>query len=502
MRDGSYLIKVLGLSGVPKLVTFALSLTTLPIVLRSVGAAQYGILLYVGAALSICEVLIDFGVSAAVGRCMAELRSSRPQALRPEIFAWARLQAIFLAGGFVPMLLIAHFVLSAGRTESTAGLLAVLSGTLGLNVVLNFCRPCLQSLLAFKAISLLDTSQSVLRSLAQLAAATFMPNALGLATAGLATSAVVAALAVFVLVDRISKHASPSEDSASAMSMPDRIRASAAFLWLRLSIRMHSEIPLLLIGRFVGPELVGIIGAFIRVREILSTPYLIVGNALMVRVHEIRERGLQAMFSLWDSALRIVSTAVFLAAFFNLAAELLGTALLPRVADAPKVFCILAPLIFVASLSSILVPISDYLGPLTRRSAVLSVMLMFQVPVLMLSISLWGASGAVSAYVVNELTLAVVYFFLVQRIFFGTCEWLVRREVVTFVLCCALALALTRVLGFLSMGAWLHPYTSWPASWFSIEPLVVFSVLFVIALRARSTSWHYYIRPDFLDFTV
>ena len=108
--EAHYLIKVLGVSGVPKLATFALSLTTIPIVLRNVGAVQYGTYLYVVAALAICEVLIDFGVSAAAGRRLAELRASYPGALRSDIFAWARLQAVFLAGGFVPMVLVAYLL--------------------------------------------------------------------------------------------------------------------------------------------------------------------------------------------------------------------------------------------------------------------------------------------------------------------------------------------------------------------------------------------------------
>lgn len=500
MRDRNYLMKVLGLSGVPKLATFALSLTTIPIVLRSVGAAQYGTFLYVGAAVSIFEVLIDFGVSSAGGRRLAELRVSRPWALRSEILAWARLQATFLAGGFVPMLLIAHAVLDAGRTESATSLLAVVSATLGVNVVLNFCRPCLQSLLAFKSMTVLDTSQSVLRSLAFLAAVQFMPNALGLAIAGLSTAAVAAALAVLLLVQRLREQGVSNDERAPITTTRERLRLSGAFLWLRISTRLFLEMPLLLIGRFLGPDLVGIIGAFLRVSEIINTPYLIVGNALMVRVNEISERGRQSMASLWEAALRIVSTAICMAVLFHLAAPLLGKMLLPRVADAPEAFSLLAPLIFTVSLSGVLAPMSDYLGALTRRNTALSVMALVQVPVLMLSITWWGAVGALGAYVVTQMTLSVVYFLLAQRIFSGACVSVVRREVTGFSLCCAVSLVLTRMV-YLSAAAWLKPLALLPPSWLAMVPLVLFSVFLVIGLGTMRSSWRYYFRSDFFDFT-
>ena len=500
MHDRNYLLKVAGLTGIPKLATIALSMTTLPIVLRSVGAAEYGTVLYVGSALSICEVFIDFGVPSAVGRCLAELRVSRPCALRTEILAWARLQALFLAVGFFPMLLVAHVVLATGHTEIAPQLLAVVSATLGLNVLLNFCRPCLQSLLAFKSMSVLDTGQSVLRSLALLAAAQFMPNALGLAIAGLATSAVVAALAVLLLMQRLRKQGSSNDERAPMTTPHDRLRASGAFLWLRISSRLFQEMPLLLIGRFLGPDLVGIIGAFLRVNEILNTPYLIVGNALMVRVNEINERGRQAMASMWEVALRIASTAICIAALFFLAAPLIVKVLMPRAMEAPQAFHILAPLIFTTSLTGVLAPMSDYLGVLTRRNAVLSVMAILQVPVLMLSISLWGYIGALGAYVVSQLILAIAYFLLAHRIFFGASGRFVRPEIIAFIMCCAVALVLTSFAE-QTLVVWLQAHTSLPFSWLESLPLVIFSVILGIGLSSRSSWWRYYLRPDFLDFT-
>lgn len=500
MRDRRYLIKVLGVSGVPKLATFALSLTTIPIVLRNVGAVQYGTYLYVVAAVSICEVLIDFGVSSAAGRRLAELRASRPGALRSDILAWARLQAGFLAGGFVPMVLVAHLALADGRTESSGALLAVVAATLGLNVVLNFCRPCLQSMLAFKSLSVLDTGESVLRSLAQLAAAQFMASALGLAIAGLASSALAAALAMLLMMQCLREHGTPGKDGAPAMSLRDRLRASAAFLLLRISTRLFQEMPLLLIGRTLGPELVGIIGAFRRVGEFINTPYLIVGNALMVRVNEIRERGREAMVSLWEVALRIVSTSFYLAALCHLVAEALGAALLPGVVEAPQVFRTLAPLIFTTALIGVLAPMSDYLGALRRRNAVLTVMALLQLPVLWLSINAWGAGGALGIYVGMQLTLAVAYFLLAQRIFFGESACLVRREVIAFILCCAVALVFTRLVHPSPLG-WLQPDTPFPVSWRAMEHLAVFSVVACTGLGARRTWWRYYFRHGFLDFT-
>ena len=57
-----YLLKVLGLSGIPKLVTFGLTLLSFPLLVRALGDYVYGAVLTYGAALGIFDVFVDFDV--------------------------------------------------------------------------------------------------------------------------------------------------------------------------------------------------------------------------------------------------------------------------------------------------------------------------------------------------------------------------------------------------------------------------------------------------------
>ena len=141
-----------------KLFTFLFTLITLPTVLSRLGANEYGIFLYVGASVSICEVLIDFGVPSAAGRYLADIRVNRFGLICPEI-PHGRLQLVLLCIGFLPMLIIAYFVIHTSNFDTvTASQCCFI--TVVFNVIINFCRPCLTSLLAFKYLSVLDTAYS------------------------------------------------------------------------------------------------------------------------------------------------------------------------------------------------------------------------------------------------------------------------------------------------------------------------------------------------------
>ena len=74
MNDSNYLLKVLGLSAIPRLFTSVITLISFPIMLRAVGASEYGLIVYVGATISILESFVDFGVSAAAGKSIADVR--------------------------------------------------------------------------------------------------------------------------------------------------------------------------------------------------------------------------------------------------------------------------------------------------------------------------------------------------------------------------------------------------------------------------------------------
>ena len=69
-----YLIKVIGYSSVPKILTVIFTLVSFPLMIRSLGTENYGIYIYLLSIIAIFESFIDFGISSASGRAIARER--------------------------------------------------------------------------------------------------------------------------------------------------------------------------------------------------------------------------------------------------------------------------------------------------------------------------------------------------------------------------------------------------------------------------------------------
>lgn len=451
MLEKNYLLKVLGLSGIPKLVTFGLTLISFPLLLRALGAETYGSVLYIGAALSLFEVLVDFGVSSAAGKSMATVRAHQPAAISGEFFAWAKLQATFVVLGFVPMLLAAYLIVKDSPTFQDTTLLLVMSVSVVFSVVPNFIRHSLQSLLAFKSLAVLDTSESIIRSSGLLLVAFLFPSALGLAYAGLATVISASLLAIGLITLRLSEvrkeHASVRREvmphwPGCHTTVKSRLRESANFLWLRLSTRLFQEGPMLILGRLSGAETVGVVGAFRKVTEILGTPYLVIGNALMVRVHDVARQGRPALQSLWDTAMRIASTSLFFAALVFLMADPLAKLLLPESGVAAQLFSVMAVLVVTHVVFAMVAPMSDYLGGLFNRNTFLTAVSVLQLPVLWLAGMLGNLQVMLIAYVAVNVVLSAGYSLIASKVFFGNYVIRLKSETRLFSLGAVSALVL------------------------------------------------------------
>lgn len=509
MPKKHYLLKVLGLSGIPKIATFILTLASFPLLLRNLGANDYGVVLFIGSALSLFEVLVDFGVSSAAGKSMAAVRAHHPQTIRSEFLAWARLQSLFVCIGFAPMLLAAYLIVKDSPSFRAPSLLLVMAAAVGFNVVLNFVRPNLQSLLAFKSLAALDTFESVVRSTGYFVVAFVYPSALGLAFAGLATSVTASALAMLLVARRLSAaradYASlapdqPNDWPGKHYTVKSRIRTSANFLWLRFSTRLFQEGPILIIGRLLGAEVVGIIGAFRKVSEILSIPYLVIGNALMVRVNEVASQGSASLQALWDTALRIVSTVLFIAALVYLAAEPLAQVLLPGSKNAPVMFAVMSLLVAVTATFGTLAPMSDYMGGLSSRNVLLTVTALVQLPILWVAGITGSIGGAVVAYVAVNLILALGYACITHKVFFRTFVPKVRREVLIFA--SVIATALIGSVGLLDIAVGGGAVDPFAKELLLALNILLFNALVATALLLNKNTRLFYFNKNFFEFTL
>lgn len=427
MNDHHYLLKILGLSSLPRLITSLLTLVSFPLMLRSVGASEYGIIVYLGAVISILESFIDFGVSSAAGKGIAETRTQRPQFLRAELSCWARLQGLVAIIGLIPFLGVSYLVVLTNRTiEIGPLLLIVVVFASWIAIAANFVRACLRSYLAFGTLAILDTVESIIRSAGWLIVAWAMPNAMGLAVAGLITMVISGSLGTGLLI-AVSRKQLPLPDGQEiavdrkqfVLSHRHMIKESFNFLGLRFSTRVFQSIPLVMFGQLLGVEMVGIIGAFTKLLEMISFPFLTIGNALAVRAQEVKGKGLIAITALWDACFRFIVIAGILTGAFFIVSDSIAHLLMPESAHASIFFSIMSIMILTNSTSCFVATMSDYVGGLRKRVVYLGALAIIQIPVLWISSVFYRDIGAIISYMLIQLLMVGGYIIIAKGVFFG-----------------------------------------------------------------------------------
>jgi O-antigen/teichoic acid export membrane protein len=504
MIEEKYLLKVLGLTGIPKIITFGLTLFSYPILLNSLGAETYGIFLFVASSLVLFEILMDLGISSAAGKSIASIRAHyQPTVIRSVFYVWARLQAFFVLVGFVPMIGLTYLVIEGGLEFEGTTLLLVMSATTAIRTVTNFLRPNLQSLLSFKSLAVLDIFESVTRSLGFLLVAFFFPSLLGLAYVELFIATLTSIFAI-VLITLVFSNMTSNTSSETIpkylkqkISIKSCLRESADFLWLRFSTRLFYEAPILIFGSFLGAETVGVVGAFRKITEILSTPYLIIGNAIMVRINEIGMHGESALRSLWNAVMKIISTSLFFAVLVFFMTGSLAEILFPESSLTVQLFPIMTILVFIHVVFAMVAPMSDYLGGLRTRNIFLTAVSFIQLLVL------WGLASTenllitIISHVVISMILSIGYSLIAHKVFFNNYTIRLQSEIKLFILGVILSLSLVLFITYIinDVGDWIMADV-WNF------PMIGFVGLFSVWILGVGQIRRAYFNKDFLELGV
>ena len=505
MSDRRYLAKVLGMSLVPRVFTSVLTLISFPILLRAVGASQYGIIVYLGAVIGVLESLADFGVSSAAGKGIAEARARRAAALPADVIRWARLQALVALIGSVPVFGFSYlYVRYGGTIKVDVMLLFVMVSATWVSICSNFVRAGIRSCLDFRALMVLDTTESMVRSVSFIVVARLFPTALGIAGAALATALIVSIVGavIFVRVVRAHRRAvesveqlAPGENHPTELSSREMLRQSVHFLGLRFSTRMTQAVPIIVIGRVVGPGVVGVIGAFSRISELLGFPFTVIGNALSVRAQEVLLRDRAAVAALWDTVLRFGVLAAVLASGMALLSNPLAQLLLPGNSSAVPQFAVLSITIVTTAIASMVAPMSDYVGALPKRVALISLISIAEIPLLYGGGKAFGPIGGIGAYALALCFTSAGFVFIAKRSFFGVDSYRPSADVNRFVGIVVISLALSVGLGLLNTSLGLSPIKR-----AGIQTACFISVLSLGVLASRTVR-ESLIGGSFLDFT-
>jgi O-antigen/teichoic acid export membrane protein len=510
-----YLLSVIGFSSTARTITSALTLISFPIALRAVGAADYGLFVYVTALLTVVVCLADFGIAAAAGKSIAAARTKGGQIARAELRRDARLQALVALVALLPVVAISFaFMALARKAPLYPGFLLVMVLASWFGVASNFIRSCLRSFLAFGRLAVLDAVESTVRTVTWLSAAWLMPHALGLALANLLTAIVTGLVGIVILgrVAQASAHAytgadvDPGHGAASAVAAPSQavpgssdrqfLRESFSFLGMGLSTRVFQSAPFLIFGALLDPEMVGVIGAFARLLEIISFPFLTIGNALAVRAHEVRTRGLRASAALWDACWRFVVVATIVSGAFLLTADLVARFLVPGSSSGPWAFSLLSFTILTYSIACFIPTMSDFVGGLHNRIVFLGALALCEIPVLWLAVKLFGNPGAVFGYLAVQVVMVSGYIVIARRVFFGPAHYALPRYIVE---------SFGVVAGALAVAWSLKRYTFaevlLPGGYAAVAALVVYLGLISVAFFGLQSLRRRFLTPSLFEFT-
>jgi O-antigen/teichoic acid export membrane protein len=419
-----YLMSVLGFSSIPRLITSVLTLATFPLVVRAVGPSEYGVFVYATAMLNIVILLTDFGVAAAAGKGLAEARLRGPWAAREELVRCVRLQAVVGLVGLIPVLAISwvFVVLSKTMVIDPKFLITMVFGA-WLAMASAFVRQCLQAYLAFGWLAVLDSTESILRTITWLAVVWLIPTSMGLALSTLLTSMVTSVLGLTILLSR-ARRPFGSNDSHEPASEPRGpyqrlVTDSVHFLGIGVATRLFQSAPFVLFGQVLGPDVVGVIGAFSKLLDMITFPFITIGNAIGVRAYEVKRAGLKSVVALWDACLRFEVIAAGAAGLFVLGSDIFATLLIPDSKSGAALFSILSALVLTHSAACFLTPMSDFVGGVKRRMIFVGALAFGQIPFLWIAVRLWRESGAVIGYVAMNAVMIAGYIIIAKGVFFG-----------------------------------------------------------------------------------
>jgi O-antigen/teichoic acid export membrane protein len=499
-----YLLSVIGFSSTGRTVTSVLTLISLPIALRAVGPAQFGVFVSVTALLNVVVCLADFGIAAAAGKAIAGARVRGAGTARRELVRAARLQAVVAAAALVPVIAVSFMAVAlAKRAPMAPGFLPVMALAAWIGVATNFMRSCLRSFLAFGRLAVLDTVESTVRTLTWLAAAWLVPSALGLAEASLVTAIVTGTIGAMIL-SRVGRPGEPAGQSATAereappplRSNAEFLRESLSFLGMGLSTKVFQSVHFVIFALLLNAEMVGVIGAFARLLELISFPFLTIGNALAVRAHEVKTRGTRASAALWDACWRFVVLATVAMGAFLLTSDLVARLLVPRSPNGPWAFALLSLAILTYSVACFIPTMSDFVGGLHNRLVFLGALALGEIPFLWAAASIYGDRGAVFGYLTVQVVMVVGYVLIAKRVFFGHARYTLPRYILESFGVVLAALAVS-----MELKGRLGSEFTLPVGYPGIVALVIYVVLIAVTFLSLRGLRERFLTPSLFEFT-
>lgn len=446
MIQKHYLLKVIGYSSIPKIITVIFTFVSFPLMIRSLGTENYGAFVYFLSLIAIFESFIDFGISSASGRAIAREREKKVNIIE-YLKRWLFFQIKVSSIGIVPFFLIVYYLSKDFQTNTDLTVLFIMILTSWLTIFINFGRSSLTSLLNFRYLAFLDTFESVLRSLSWLYVAFFHSTLFGLVSALLITcilSLIFCSILLIIIINQIKSN----NQSKVKTSNKIMINESLEFLWLRFITRAFQSIPIIIFGKLFDAKVVGTIGAFNKIIEITNLPFSVIGNGIAVRAQSVVENGLRHVNKIWDVAFRILSVSFFITLVLFFGIDLLAHLLIPNDLENTYIFSVLVFSIFAYSISSIIAPMSDYIGSLKKRNILMSVFVIIQPIIIIIGSNIYNEIGGIIGYVLAIYLMNFGYILIAIKAFYKKEKYNLKNEVKLFLLLSTIIFLLFIIIDF------------------------------------------------------
>jgi O-antigen/teichoic acid export membrane protein len=503
MKEKHYLLKVLGLSGFPRIFSFLFTLLSFPIMLRRVGAAEYGILVYVSSIIAIFECFADFGISNAAGKQIAIARLNRPSLLKKEIYSWVFFQLKASLIGLIPMILATFYLVYTSKYSNINYLIIVFSiAATWITIIINFIRSVLTAILSFKSLAVLDTCESVTRSSSYLVVAFYMPNVKGLVIALFLTAIIISTTAFVTLIVTLKKlklnnNFEDKNELGFKLELKLMIKESLNFLWLRLATRCFIGLPIYIIGNQFNASVVGVIATIQRMVDLLTFPFAVIGNALGVRAKELLNVGENAINSVWEVITRVQSLAIIQWAFTFVGTEIFSTFLFKGQKPEPIIFGILTLTILTTANSTLVNPLTDFIGALSKRNILLTMFSVIQLPIIWLGGHYFGVIGSISGYVLILILINIGYYYISMIAFFPKKTYKLKLEVKMFV---SISIILAFLVVLLQHSILLHEVLKISKFKLNLYSIGFYSIVLLLILFFIKKLRAYYLTKYFFEF--
>ena len=490
-----YLLKVIGYSSIPKIITVIFTLVSFPLMIRSLGTANYGAFIYFLSIIAIFESFIDFGISSASGRAIAREREKKVN-INNYIKKWFLFQLKVSSIGIVPFFFIVYYISKDFQSNIDLTVLFIMILTSWLTIFINFGRSSLTSILNFRYLAFLDTFESVLRSLSWLYVALFHSTLFGLVSALLMTCILTLIFCSILLKIIIKNQIKSNNHSEVKISYKIMINESLEFLWLRFITRAFQSIPIIIFGKLFDVKVLGTIGAFNKIIEITNLPFSVIGNGIAVRAQSIVDKGLKHINIIWDIAFRILSVGLFITLILYFGIDLIAYLLIPNDLENTNILNVLVFSIFAYSISSIIAPMSDYIGSLKKRNVLISAFVVIQPIMIIIGSYISNEIGSIIGYVLAIYLMNFGYILIAIKAFFKEHKFTLKNEIILFLL-----LSITTFLLFIGIDFYLNKIDFISNIIIhDIFMMSIFGVSFIILILLIKKMKKFYFTKDFLEF--